>query len=176
MTEAEYALLRSKCIDTFGKVYKDSLVFDACKVDKVTRVRLQQDPVYVSETKARKARLFVEQLDILDAVVAGNYAGEKQGDQSSVVLKAMEMKTKLLLDDLNVNKDESNALNVTFVAMDAETFRKEAAVEVVEGSSDAKLGADFGEAGGEESFEERMKAQVKERMRLSKGGKDGADR
>lgn len=175
MTEAEYEKLRTKCIDTYGTLFKDSLVFDACKVDKVTRVRLQQDVVYVTETKAKKARLFCDQLDLLDAVVAGNYVGDKPGDQSSVVLKAMEMKTKLLFDDLNVNKDESNALNITFVAMDREAFENEGTVEVVEGSSDAQLGADFGEAGDDESFESRMKAQVKERMAKAKAGKDGAD-
>lgn len=175
MTEAEYERLRAQCVDMYGKLYKDSLVFDACKVDKVTRVRLQQDSVYLNETKAKRARLFCDQLDILDLVVAGNYAGDKPTDQSSVVLKAMEMKTKLLFDDLNVNKDETNALNVMFVAMDREAFEKEQTVEIVDGASDAQLGADFGGAGDDESFESRMKAQVKERMAKAKDKGSGAD-
>lgn len=165
MTEDDYVDLRSKCIRTYGKLYKDSLVFDAHKVDKPTRVRLQADSIYVAETKALKSRLFQDQLDILDNVISGMYAGEKQTDQSGVVLKAMEMKTKLLLDDLDVNADDSSALNVTFVAMDSASFSSCPTVEVVDGSSDAKLGADFGANDSDESFESRMKADIQKRMR-----------
>lgn len=161
---SSYEELRKKCIATFAQLYKDSLVFDACKVDKTVRIRLQGDPVYVRETKAIKARLFSDQLDILDNVISGMYSGDKAGDQSSVVLKAMEMKTKLLLDDLDVNRDDSAALNVTFVGMTKEDFSSCPTVEVVEGASDAKLGADFGDTGDNDSFEGRMKADIKKRM------------
>jgi hypothetical protein len=84
----DYEQIRDKCIKTFGKLYKDTPVFDYCEVDKQTRLRLQQDPVYIAKTKALKARLFLDQLDTLDNVLAGSYQGEKPTDMSSTVLKA----------------------------------------------------------------------------------------
>ena len=81
------------------------------------------------------------------------------------------MKNKLLLEDLNVNKDDSNALNVTFVAMSREDFEAQEVVEVVEGDNAPKLGADFGEASDNESFESRMKAEVKQKMKENEEAK-----
>lgn len=168
----EYEQVRKECIKNFGKLFKDSVVFDICKVDKRTRIRLQQDPVYIAETKALKARLFLDQLDILDGVLAGQYASaEKPTDQSGNVLKALEMKNKLLLEDLNVNKDDSNALNVTFTAMSREDFEALDTVEVSGGSNNAELGADFGSSDEGDSFEARMKADIAEKMRGAE--KDG---
>lgn len=175
MSEEEYVRLRDECIRTYGELFKDSLVFDACKVDKTTRVRLQQDAVYVRETKASKARLFCDQLSTLNSVISGAYVGEKQTDQSGNVLKALELKNKLLFDDLDVNRDESNALNVTFVAMDRAAFEDAATVEVVEGSSDATLGADFGDSDSDESFESRMKSQVAKKMKEGREMRNGGN-
>lgn len=172
MLGMEYEQVRKECIKNFGKLFKDSVVFDICKVDKRTRIRLQQDPVYITETKALKARLFLDQLDILDNVLAGQYApAEKPTDQSGNVLKALEMKNKLLLEDLNVNKDDSNALNVTFTAMSREDFEALDTVEVSGGSNNAELGADFGASDDSDSFEARMKADIAEKMRGAE--KDG---
>lgn len=171
MTTQEYEETRSKCIKTFGKLYKDAVVFDMCKVDKQTRLRLQQDPVYITETKALKARLFLDQLDVLENVLSGSYAGEKPTDQSGNILKALEMKNKLLLEDLSVNKDESNALNVTFTALSAEDFEALDTVEVSRGSNHAELGADFGASEDNDSFEARMKADINDRMKSLEGGK-----
>lgn len=161
-----YEEIRNQCIKYFGKLYKDSVVFDICKVDKATRLRLQQDSVYIAETKALKASLFLNQLDILDGVLSGAYQGEKQTDQSANVLKALEMKNKLLLEDLNVNKDETNALNVTFLALDKKDYEETETVEINKGSNnDTELGADFSGDIQEDSFENRVKAQIKERMK-----------
>ena len=163
----EYEALREKCIKTYGKIYKDSLVFDICKVDKQTRIRLQQDAVYIAETKALKAGLFLNQLDILDNVLAGSYANqEKPTDLSGTILKALEMKNKLLLEDLNANKDESNALNVAFTALSAEDFKALDTVEIAEGSNNnMELGADFGVSDDGDSFEARTKAEMQERLK-----------
>lgn len=169
----EYEKLREQCIKNFAKLYKDSLVFDICEVDKPTRLRLQQDPVYVAKTKALKASLFLNQLDILDNVLAGAYQGEKQTDQSANILKALEMKNKLLLEDLNVNKDDSNSLNVTFTAMGKEAFEKMETVEVSKGSNNTELGADFGMSEDTDSFEARMKADIQNK--IGKPKKDNKD-
>lgn len=163
-----YEEIREKCIKNFAKLYKDSLVFDICEVDKQTRLRLQQDAVYLAKTKALKARLFLDQLDTLDNVLAGAYQGEKQTDQSANILKALEMKNKLLLEDLNVNKDDSNSLNVTYTAMSKEDFEAMETVEVNRGSNRADLGADFGSSDDTDSFEARMKADIQNKLKDKK--------
>lgn len=166
----DYEQIRDKCIKTFGKLYKDTPVFDYCEVDKKTRIRLQQDPVYIAKTKALKARLFLDQLDTLDNVLAGSYQGEKPTDMSTTVLKALEMKNKLLLEDLNVNKDDSNSLNVTFTAMSREDFEALETVEVNKGSNNAELGADFAVSEDNDSFEARMKADIQSKLGSPKKG------
>lgn len=164
MELSEYEELRKKCIESFKILYKDSLVFDYNEVPKDVRIRLLDDPIYLAKTKALKAGLFIEQLDILNNVLAGSYQGEKQTDQSGVILKALELKNKLLLEDLNVTKDESNALNVTYVAMSREDFEALETVEVSEGGNSVELGADFGVSEDNDSFEARLKAKTKEKM------------
>ena len=82
------------------------------------------------------------------------------------------MKNKLLLEDLNVNKDESNALNVTFVAMDKADFEAMETVEVNAGSNSEELGADFISEGEADSFEARMKADLSERLKKDERGKN----
>ena len=57
-----YEELRENVIRKFGIVYKDSVAMDACKVPKDLRIRMLDDPVYVAETKALRANLFVNQL------------------------------------------------------------------------------------------------------------------
>lgn len=165
MTQSEYEELRRKCIDSFHVIYKDSLVFDYNEVPKDIRVRLLEDPIYIAKTKALRAGLFIEQLQILDGVLAGSYANsEKPTDQSATVLKALELKNKLLLEDLNVTKDESTALNVTYIAMTREDFEALETVEVSEGGNSVELGADFGVSEDNDSFEARLKAKTKQKM------------
>ena len=164
MEQTDYEKLRDKCIEIFKIVYKDSLAFDYNEVPKDVRIRLLEDPIYIAKTKAIKAGLFIEQLNILDGVLAGAYQGEKSTDQSGNVLKALEMKNKLLLEDLNVTKDESTALNVTYIAMTREDFEALETVEVSEGGNSVELGADFGVSEDNDSFEARLKAKTKEKM------------
>ena len=172
MELADYEELRTKCIESFKILYKDSLVFDYNEVPKDVRIRLLDDPIYLAKTKALKAGLFIEQLDILNNVLAGSYQGEKQTDQSGVILKALELKNKLLLEDLNVTKDESNALNVTYVAMSREDFEALETVEVSEGGNSVELGADFGVSEDNDSFEARLKAKTKQKLEQAEQEKE----
>lgn len=166
LSDKEYADLRQKCIDKFRVLYKDSLCFDACKVPKDVRIRLLKDNEYIASTRALKATLFAEQLETLDNVLAGSYAGEKPTDQSATILKALEMKNRLLLEDLNITQDESNALNVTFVGMTKEDFEMCDTVEINEGSNqNVELGEDFGVGDDTDSFESRMKAKTQEKLK-----------
>ena len=166
LTQEEYEELRDRVISKFKILYKDALAMDMCEVPKDIRIRLLDDPLYLSKTKALRAGLFAQQLETLDAVLAGSYANsEKPTDQSGTVLKALEMKNKLLLEDLNVTKDDSNALNVTFVAMKREDFEALETVEINEGGNSTELGADFGTSDDTDSFEARLKKDVKERMK-----------
>lgn len=175
MEQTAYEELRKKCIESFKTIYKDSLVFDYNEVPKDVRIRLLEDPIYIAKTKALKAGLFIEQLDILNNVLAGSYQGEKQTDQSGVILKALELKNKLLLEDLNVTKDESTALNVTYVAMTREDFEALETVEVSEGGNSVELGADFGVSEDNDSFEARLKAKTKQKLERAEQEKERAE-
>ena len=166
LTQEEYEGLRDRVISKFKILYKDTLAMDMCEVPKDIRIRLLDDPLYLSKTKALRAGLFAQQLETLDAVLAGSYANsEKPTDQSGTVLKALEMKQKLLLEDLNITKDDSNALNVAFTAMSREDFEALETVEINEGGNSTDLGVDFGTSDDTESFEARLKKDVKERMK-----------
>lgn len=165
MEQKEYESLRDKVISKYKILYKDSLAMDACEVPKEIRIRLFEDEIYLAKTKAIKATLFEGQLNILNGILAGVYAEEGK-DNSATLLKALEMKQKLLLEDLNVVKDDSNAVNVTFMSMNKEDFESLDVVEINEGSNNStELGADFGVADDDNnSFEARMKAEVQKKM------------
>lgn len=165
MEQKEYERLRDKVISKYKILYKDSLAMDACEVPKETRIRLFEDEIYLAKTKAIKATLFEGQLNILNGILAGVYAEEGK-DNSATLLKALEMKQKLLLEDLNVVKDDSNAVNVTFMSMSKEDFESLDVVEINEGSNNStELGADFSVADDDNnSFEARMKAEVQKKM------------
>lgn len=164
--ELTYEQLRDNVIKQFKILYKDALAMDICEVPKDIRLRLLEDPYYISKTKAIKAGLFVQQLETLDAVLAGSYSNsDKPTDTSGTILKALEMKQKLLLEDLNVTKDESNALNVAFISMTKEDFEALETVEVQQGGNSKELGADFGLSDDTDSFEARLKADAKQRLK-----------
>lgn len=176
LTQAEYEELRDKVISKYKILYKDSMAMDMCEVPKEARVRMFEDPYYISKTKAIKAGLFAQQLETLDTVLAGGYANsEKPTDQSATVLKALELKQKLLLEDLSIAKDDSNALNVTFMALTPEEFDSIDTVTVNAGSNASDdLGADFTAGGdGSGSFEDRLKADVEKRLNALEEGKNG---
>ena len=145
LTQEQYEELRDKVIAKFKIIYKDALAMDMCEVPKDIRIRMLEDEYYITKTKSIKANLFAQQLETLDAVLSGSYANsEKPTDQSATVLKALEMKQKLLLEDHNVTKDDSNALNVAFTAMSREDFEALGTVEVHQGGNSTELGNDFG--------------------------------
>ena len=166
MAEQTYEELRADVIDKFKIVYKDAVAMDACKVPKDVRLRMIDDPVYISETKAIKAHLFIDQLEELSNIIAGTYDNSEKGsDRSATVLRCLELKQKLLLEDLNVNKDESNALNIAYIAMTKEDFEALDSVEVNKGGNSRELSADFGVSDDTDSFEARLKADAKQRLK-----------
>lgn len=170
-----YEELREKVISKYKILYKDALAMDICEVPKDVRIRMLDDPIYIAKTKAIKANLFVEQLNILDNVLAENYNHSEKGtDVSGTILKALEMKQKLLLEDLNITKDESNALNVAFIAMTKEDFEATSTVEINQGGNSRELSADFGVSEDTDSFEARLKADAKQRLQ-AKEEKEKAD-
>ena len=161
-----YEELRDEVIKKFGIVFKDSVAMDACKVPKDIRIRMLEDPQYILETKALRANLFVEQLDELDNIISGTYDNSEKGsDRSATVLRCLELKQKLLLEDLNINKDESNALNVSFIAMSKEDFEALETVEVNKGGNSRELSSDFGVNDDTDSFEARLKKDAQERLK-----------
>lgn len=162
-----YAEIREECIRKYKKLYKDSLVFDLCKVDKATRVKLLEDPVYIAETKSLKADLFVQQIDKLDEVLGGIYAEEGK-DQSQTILKALDMKQKLLLEDIGINDDVKNALNIAFIAMSKEDFESLDTIEIEEGSGNTELAGDFGMQSDDMSAEEKAKKLLAQKQAEAK--------
>lgn len=176
MAEMTYEELRENVIEKFRIVFKDSVAMDACKVPKDIRIRMLDDPEYIAETKAIKAHLFIDQLEELDKIVVGAYDNSEKGsDRSATVLRCLELKQKLLLEDLNVTKDESNALNVAFIAMTKEDFEALDSVEVNEGGNSRELSADFGVNDDTDSFEARLKADAKQRLKELEDKKEGDD-
>lgn len=178
MEKTEYEDLRGRCIKSYGKLYKDSLVFDLNKVDKAVRIRLLEDPVYITETKALKASLFEQQVDTLDTVLSGAYA-EHGKDNSPTILKAMEMKQKLLLDDIGINDDLKNALNVAYTAMSKDEFESLPTIEVNEGNGSTDLSSDFGLSQDNLSAEEKAKQMLavsRREEKLRREREDGAGR
>lgn len=177
MADKTYEELREEVIKKFGIVFKDSVAMDACKVPKDIRIRMLEDPQYILETKALRANLFVEQLDELDNVISGAYDNSEKGsDRSATVLRCLELKQKLLLEDLNINKDESNALNVAYIAMSKEDFEALETVEVNKGGNNGReLSADFGVSEDTDSFEARLKADAKERLKKLEEEKDNGN-
>ena len=149
---------------------------DACKVPKDIRIRMLDDTEYIAETIAIKAFLFIDQLSELDNVITGSYDNSEKGsDRSATVLKCLELKQKLLLEDLNVTKDDSNALNVAFTAMSREDFEALSTVEVHQGGNSTELGADFGVSDDTDSFEARLKADAKQRLKELQDKKEEGD-
>ena len=164
--EKSYEKLREEVISKFRVVYKDSVAMDACKVPKDVRVRMLEDPEYIAETKAIKAHLFIDQLDELSNIIAGSYDNSEKGsDRSATVLRCLELKQKLLLEDLNVNKDESTALNVVYIAMSREDFEALESVEINDGGNSRELSSDFGVNEDTDSFEARLKKDAQERLK-----------
>lgn len=157
-----YEQKREEAISKFRGIYKDSIAFDRCMLDKSTRTLLLQDEVYLSQTRAMKADMYYEQITVIDDVIE-DVRSDK--DNSSTRLKALEMKQKLLFQDMMIDADESNALNITFTAMDREAFEKMETVEIFKGNAKtADLSAMKAE-GEELSPEERMKEKINETMK-----------
>lgn len=174
MADLSYEELRDQVISKFKVLYKDALAMDICKVSKDVRIRMLEDPVYIAETKAIRAGLFVEQLNMLDRVLAEDFNHSDKGtDVSGVILKALEMKQKLLLEDLNITKDESNALNVAYIAMTKEDFEALDTVEVSAGSNNGReLSNDFGVNEDTDSFEARLKRDAQEKLKALEKNKE----
>lgn len=134
----EYENIKARCIEAYRDIYKDSLCFDYCKVPKEMRIRLLEDEEYIAETKAAKAELYLDQLKKLNSILNHNdgiRVDEKNRESSQVILKALEMKNKLLFQDLAIDQDESKALNVSFIAMTREEFIAFDTVDVYEGEN-----------------------------------------
>ena len=165
-SKVSYEELREQVIKKYKILYKDALAMDICEVPKDVRLRMLDDPYYIAKTKAIKAGLFVEQLELLNNVISGSFDNsEHPSDRSATVLRALELKQKLLLEDLNVTKDESNALNVAFIAMTREDFEALDSIEVNKGGNSRELSADFGVNEDTDSFEARLKADTKQRLK-----------
>lgn len=123
-----YKTVRDEAIIAFKKIYKNSLAFDLARVGKEDRLRLLEDPEYIAETSAIKAELYAKQLKVLNDAIAGEYSVDDKSSANEI-LKALEMRNKLLFNDLDIEGDESDALNIVFMQMSREDFKEMETVE-----------------------------------------------
>lgn len=130
METRSYEQIKFEALEAYKGIYKDSLAFDLAKVGKADRMKLLEDEEYLAETKSIKASLYAKQIKIINNVINLEYSDTEKGNNASEVLKALEMRDKLLFKDLNIEADESNALNVVMIEMDREAFEKMETVTV----------------------------------------------
>ena len=130
METRSYEQIKFEALEAYKGIYKDSLAFDLAKVSKADRMKLLEDEDYLAETKSIKASLYAKQIKIINNVINLEYSDTDKGNNASEVLKALEMRDKLLFKDLNIEADESNALNVVMIEMDREAFEKMETVTV----------------------------------------------
>lgn len=127
--EKSYDAYKQEAIDAFSQIYKDSLAFDLAGVPRDLRLKLLEDEEYISKTKQIKANLYASQLKIINSVIKGEHSDPDKGDASEI-LKAIEMRNKLLFNDLNIDADESSAVNIVMIEMSRDDFMKMETVEV----------------------------------------------
>lgn len=132
--ENHYEELREEAILAYQKTYKESLAFDMVKATKEERARLLTDPLFIAEIKAIKASFFVESITELGKVVKGDYADENKGLTSSEVMKALDMRNKMIFSDLDDGVDDSSALNIVVLKMSREEMEALDTVEVYHGA------------------------------------------
>lgn len=143
---ATYEELRDEAVLAYNKIYKDSLAFDMAEVPKELRIRLLEDEKYIMATKKIKAEMYAKQLKVLQDVINGEHSDPEKSNANEII-RALDLRNKLLFDDLNVDADESNALNIVMVAMTREDFDKIQTVEVnvYEGDQNASAAIEGGE-------------------------------
>lgn len=118
-----------KAVAAFKKVPKSTVAFDYAKIPKEIRLKLLQDPEYADITHQVLASQYVKDIEKLNEVLDGNYGIENK-DPSGTILKALSMKQDILYKNLGVEADESNALNVVFIAMTKKEFEELDQVDV----------------------------------------------
>ena len=161
--DSEYISLRDKVISAYQEVYKESLAFDLCEVNSKMRLKLSEDEVFMMAVKKIRAQLFAEQLESLDKVILLTQSS-KEG--AANYLKAVMAKQSLLLENLNLSKDETNAVNVAFASFSPDEFVALETVEVNEPTSDEDISSiDMGFEMEGDSFESRMARDIEERKK-----------
>lgn len=126
-----YEEMRQEAMLAFSRIHKDSLAFDLACIPKDTRIQLLKDEEYIAFTKKEKAELYAKQLQILKEVIDGEHSSpDPTKGNATEMLKALEMRNKLLFADLNIEADESNALNIVMLKMGKEEFDSMETIEV----------------------------------------------
>ena len=131
MEERSYEEMRTEAMLSYSKIYKDSLAFDLAEIPKEIRIKLLEDDVYLSYVKKEKADLYAKQLKILQEIIDGEHSSmsETSGNAQEMI-KALEMRNKLLFADLNIEADDSNSLNIVMIKMGREDFDAMETVDV----------------------------------------------
>ena len=110
--------------------------------------------------------MYATQIDKLDDIMtASNGLDDK--DNSASILKALDMKNKLLFQDLNMEADESNTLNITFVPISREDLEDKYEVHI--SSSNMEVNELTFPTIKPEVFEEDKEASIIEKEDVNEG-------
>lgn len=150
-----YEEVRSLCIKSYAAVFRDELAFDLNCVPKATRLRLIDDPVYKTKTKALKAKMYAEQISTLSGIASSGTVTDDGKDNSKTILSAIQSQNSLVFSDLN-DADEDSKINIEFIAMTKEEFEKDPLTEIHEGKANGTLSG-----GDEATAEDVLKAKAK---------------
>jgi hypothetical protein len=161
-----YSQVRSLCIKSYAKVFRDELAFDLNCVPKAVRLRLIDDPVYKTQTKALKAKMYAEQISTLSCIASSGMTSDDGRDNSKTVLSAIQSQNNLVFSDLN-DADEDSKINIEFIAMTEADFASDPLTEIHEGTSNGNLSGGE-ETGAEEALKEKAK-KIAEKEREEAG-------
>lgn len=168
-----YEEIRERCIKEFSRCYKDSIVFNLCKIDEETRVKLLNDKEYIRETGVEKAKLFIKQIETLDTIINNELSSDKPNQNS--MLKAIEMKNELLLKAEIEDVEQQEKINFVFTDERGKVYEKEDddreyGLQHHKGDG-STIGNDFGSSDdNDDSFEAKMKRDVATKIKGRQNG------
>lgn len=124
-----YSSKKDEVITAFKKLYKLDLAFDYAMVSQEMRIAMLEDPDFNMEIAHHRASLYLTQIKQLDKVISDAENDDDKGSAQSI-LKSIEMKQRIINEDLDGGDDDENALNVFFIPLSREEYEKMATVEI----------------------------------------------
>ena len=151
----------------FDLLQNDTMALDYCGIEGRDRTLVLEDPVYIKESRKLKAQKFAEEITRINNITArinkfGDFEEKKVGDNERLLkhadpkaekemltlqLKASVMRRELMDASAKATEadEESDALNVYFIALSAEEFEDMKNIELHAGAENNELLSDEAE-------------------------------